>query len=206
MFIFVRGANFKNSLAYCFLFIHNQSVNDIERIVDEINKRGAKIIALDGRAAAGKSTLSESLSSILYAPIIHMDDFFLPFDKRSEERLSEPGGNVDYERFISDVIPMLRSGREFSYKKFDCSIGSFSDDVYIDKSDIKIVDGSYAAHPLFGSYYDLLIFKDVDREEQLRRLELRDPSKLEMFKTKWIVMEERYFSHFDIMNRADIVI
>ena len=32
-----------------------------------------------------------------------MDDFFLPMELRTAERLEEPGGNVHYERFSAEV-------------------------------------------------------------------------------------------------------
>ena len=38
-----------------------------------------------------------------------MDDFFLPPALRTPERRSEPGGNVHYERFLTEVLPNLRS-------------------------------------------------------------------------------------------------
>ncbi len=181
-------------------------MNDIEKIVEAVNRNNSKIIAIDGRAAAGKSTLANALSEILYAPVIHMDDFFLPFDKRTVERLSEIGGNVDYERFNEEIIPRLRDGYPFSYKCFDCSTGTMNQDVFVDKSDIKIIEGSYSSHPEFGSYYDLLIFKDVAKDEQIRRLEKRNPDKLEDFINKWIVMENKYFAHYCIKEKADIIL
>ncbi len=181
-------------------------MNDIEKIIDAVNRSNARIIAIDGRAASGKSTLSKALSEILYAPVIRMDDFFLPFEKRTKERLSEIGGNIDYERFSEEIIPKLRSEYPFSYKRFDCSAGTMAQNVFIDKSAIKIIEGSYSAHPAFGKYYDLLIFKDVDKDEQLRRLERRNPEKLDDFINKWIVMEEAYFSYYSIKEKADIIL
>ena len=68
------------------------------------------IIAIDGRAASGKSTLAQQLGELLDADVIHMDDFFLPPSLRTKERLSEPGGNVHYERFAEEV-PLLYTGK-----------------------------------------------------------------------------------------------
>ena len=67
-------------------------------------RKGARVIALDGRAASGKSTLSEDVRKVMDVDIVHMDDFFLPKELRTPERFLEPGGNVHYERFISEVI------------------------------------------------------------------------------------------------------
>ena len=70
-----------------------------ERVV-ELIKNGARIIAIDGRCASGKSTLSEDVKNTLDVNIVRMDDFFLPLSLRTPERFALPGGNVHYERFI----------------------------------------------------------------------------------------------------------
>ena len=60
-------------------------------------------VAIDGNCAAGKSTLGALLQEVYGANLFHMDDYFLPFACKTPERLAEPGGNVDYERFREEV-------------------------------------------------------------------------------------------------------
>ncbi len=165
------------------------------------------VIAIDGRAASGKSTLAEQLSELLDADVIHMDDFFLRPELRSEERLAEPGGNVHYERFCEEVLPYLKSPEMFSYRIFDCSRMDYNGERGISNAQIRIVEGSYSHHPKFGKYADLFVFSDVDEEEQLRRIRLRNgEEKAQVFAKKWIPMEERYFAAFGIKTHADIII
>ena len=71
------------------------------------------VIAIDGRAASGKSTMGQQLAQILGAGLVHMDDFFLPLELRTEQRLRTPGGNVHYERFREEVLPHLRQPEPF---------------------------------------------------------------------------------------------
>ncbi|MCL1877401.1 MAG: hypothetical protein FWF80_00945, partial [Defluviitaleaceae bacterium] len=68
----------------------------------------ARVIAIDGRSASGKTTLASELAAQTGASVIHMDDFFLPQDLRTEERLNTPGGNVHHERFASEVLPHIK--------------------------------------------------------------------------------------------------
>lgn len=165
------------------------------------------IIAIDGRAASGKSTLAEQLSKLLDADVVHMDDFFLPPALRTEERLAEPGGNVHYERFCEEVLPYLESSAAFSYRIFDCSKMDYSGERIIENKPILIVEGSYSHHPKFGGYADLFVFSDVDAEEQLRRIRLRNgEEKVQMFAKKWIPMEERYFVGCDVRKDANIIV
>ena len=168
---------------------------------------GMKVIVIDGRSGSGKTTLSSMLAKELNASVVHMDDFFLPLSLRSEERLSEPGGNVHYERFMEDVLPFIRSGKPFSYRPFDCTSMDYSDDqAVIDKS-VVIVEGAYSLHPLFGHYYDFSIFLDIDEENQIRRIEERSgKEKAEVFRSRWIPLEEQYIKAFSIMEKADLIL
>ena len=76
----------------------------INRIDELLNKQEQIIITIDGCAASGKSTLAKELQPVYNAEVIHMDDFFLPFDLRTKERLDEPGGNIHYERFSDALV------------------------------------------------------------------------------------------------------
>ena len=78
-----------------------------EIIENQMKRKRPLVIALDGRCGSGKSTLSRRLSDTYPCSVIHMDDFFLRPEQRTEERLSETGGNIDYERFEEEVIRPL---------------------------------------------------------------------------------------------------
>lgn len=62
------------------------------------------LTAMDGPCATGKSTLGARLARLYSCPLFHMDDFFLPPERKTPERLAQPGGNVDYERFFAQVL------------------------------------------------------------------------------------------------------
>ena len=78
------------------------------------------IVALDGRCASGKTTLAALLQQQTGCSVVHMDHFFLRPEQRTRERLEQPGGNVDYERFLAEVLEPLRAGKDCSYRPYDC--------------------------------------------------------------------------------------
>ena len=78
------------------------------------------IVALDGRCASGKTTLAALLQQRTGCSVVHMDHFFLRPEQRTRERLEQPGGNVDYERFLAEVLEPLRAGKDCSYRPYDC--------------------------------------------------------------------------------------
>jgi len=173
-----------------------------------LNRSGnAVTIAIDGRAASGKSTIAEELAAVTGAGLVHMDDFFLPPALRTPERLTEPGGNVDYERFAMQVLPALKETKAFSYPVFDCSIMRINGEREVAAGNLRIVEGSYSHHPHFGTYADLRVFSDIDADIQLDRIRVRNGDELaEMFRTRWIPMEETYFEAFSVREKADILL
>ena len=164
------------------------------------------VVAIDGPCASGKTTLAESLSRRLACPVIHMDHFFLRPEQRTPERLAEPGGNFDRERFTAEVLTPLREGRSFAYRPFVCSTMSLGEPIEVQRSPVILIEGSYSCHPDLRDAYDFCLYTSVSREEQEKRLLLREgEEKLAVFKAKWIPMEEAYFKAFDIASHCHVL-
>ena len=162
------------------------------------------LLAIDGRCGSGKSTLGEKLAAEWDAALFHMDDFYLQPHQRTPERLSEPGGNVDRERFLSEVLLPLRAGTPVHYRRFDCDTFSFEPAKIIEAKAIAIIEGSYSCHPLLRNYYDLRIFLDIDPEIQLERIGKRNgPEALKRFQSTWIPLEETYFRECAVPDCCD---
>lgn len=180
----------------------------LQEAASSILSSGARIIAIDGRSAAGKTTLASLIAEAAGGSIVHMDDFFLPLEMRTPERLSAPGGNVHSERFMDEVLPHLARREAFSYRRFDCSVMDYAPEpVAADASGVIVIEGAYSLSPAFGRYYDLSVFCDVDSRVQMRRIIARNgEEKAEVFRTRWIPMEEMYISSCAVMERADRII
>ncbi len=181
---------------------------DLYRLIEEkCTLTPRLVIAIDGGAASGKTTLANTLSQRYGGAVIHMDDFFLRPEQRTEERFSEAGGNIDRERFLSEVIPFLREEGGFSYRRFDCSKMALGESVLIPDTKLLIIEGSYSHHPAFRDHYDLKIFLETDEITQKSRISARNGEDLCMiFINRWIPLENRYFEAFSIRETADITI
>lgn len=180
-----------------------QTVLNVLRHIDKT----PKIIAIDGPCLAGKSTFGAALQNALspHAALLHMDDFFLPPDMRTQERLDAPGGNIHHERVLKEILlPLKARAKTLSYHVFDCAAGTSR----LTETAVKpvvILEGSYALHPALLPHYDLKIFLDVSEQTQLARLQMREtPQKQAMFLHRWIPMEARYFSFFNIRSLCDL--
>ncbi len=168
---------------------------------------GPAVLAIDGRCASGKTTLAKKLADEWNAALFHMDDFYLQPHQRTPERLAEPGGNVDRERFLEEVLLPLRRGETISYRRFNCGTMTFDPTRPIVPGAIAIVEGSYSCHPDLRGYYDYRIFMDIDPETQQERILRRNgPDGLQRFITRWIPLEETYFSECAVRDHCDLLI
>lgn len=185
----------------------------IKRVLQESGKERI-IVAIDGRCAAGKTTVAGKLAERLSKEsggmgvnLIHMDDFFLRPEQRTEERLMEPGGNVDRERVRADVLLPLSNGENACYRPFDCHTQSLKEPINVMPEPVTIVEGAYACHPELREFYDLAVFMDVDPKEQIRRIRLRNgEAGVKNFKMRWIPLEEQYFLKCHVREWCDLCV
>lgn len=165
------------------------------------------IIGIDGNSAAGKSSFSEILEKIYDCNVFHMDDFFLRPEQKTEERLKEVGGNVDYERFNKEVIMNLKKQGEFHYQIYSCASEKMEKTVKVTPKKINIVEGAYSMHPTLIHNYDLKIFFQIDKLDQSRRILNRNGLAMHKnFIKIWIPLESQYIEKYKIKEKADIVI
>lgn len=177
----------------------------IEEIKRQATKKSTLLIAIDGRCAAGKTSLAANINELCDCNVIHMDHFFLRPEQRTAERLQQAGGNVDYERFLAEVLIPLYEGRIFSYCPFNCHKLEMGEPILIPQKSLNIVEGSYSCHPALRSYYDMTIFLNVNAEEQIRRIRFRNGvGDAVKFEKQWIPMEEHYFNAFLIRKQCDL--
>lgn len=179
-------------------------LNNILEKIKEI-KKDSIIIAIDGRCGGGKTTLATQLAKMLDCNVIHMDDFFLRPEQRTEERINTPGENVDHERFLDEVLIPLCENKPFAYRPFSCKNQALGDSVNVEPKPVTIVEGSYSCHPDLWDYYDLRIFVDIHPDVQMQRIINRNGTEAaQMFKNRWIPLEEMYFNAYNIKDKCDI--
>ena len=177
-----------------------------EYIRDLSNKKERITVAIDGRCAAGKTTLAAGLQKIFDCNVIHADSFFLRPEQRTPERYSTPGENIDHERLLSEVLIPLSNGEEFYYSPFNCKTQTLDEKIYVSPSKVTVIEGSYCCHPSLIDFYDLKIFLDIDKETQKQRILLRNQDNAEMFFKKWIPLEELYINTLVVKKVFDLYI
>lgn len=183
----------------------------IQKILNAINSllmlNDFVIVAIDGKTGSGKTTLANIIGYFHDSNIFHMDDFFLRPELKTEERMKETGGNVDYVRFKNEVINGILSQTDFRYQIYDCKKMALTDYIHIKPKKLNIIEGSYSMHPTLIDNYNYKIFLDIDDETQKERILKRNgPLMYKRFVNEWIPKENIYFKEMQIKKKCDLII
>ena len=163
------------------------------------------VVAIEGGAGSGKSTLAALLERIYGCTTVHMDDFFLRREQRTPQRYATPGGNIDHERFLAEVVTHLKDGKTFRYRPFDCATFTVSEGYNLTPTALTVVEGCYSTHPALGDYADVSVFVEIDTDKQRARIEARNsPDFAVRFFNEWIPLEQAYFAAHDPAARCHI--
>lgn len=171
-------------------------------LADIFKKEERAILAIDGKCAAGKTTLSSRLAALTGIPEIHGDDFFIPASKRGLPHFA-PHANIDAERLLREVLSPLSERLKGSYGVFDCGSQSITQTKTFDGSSSLILEGSYLLHPAFRFAYTHTLFLDVDPVLQRKRILQREGEGAEQFFEHWIPLEEDYISAYSLPLNID---
>lgn len=165
------------------------------------------LVALDGPCATGKTTLGGLLSHIYHCPLFHMDDFYLPPERKTAQRLAEPGGNVDAERFFVEVLSPLSQGKTVRYRPYRCHSGTLGEEVVVPPASLAVVEGVYSLRPDLRAYYHVKCFLEAPWDTRRARLLHRNGAEgLDRFESVWIPLEDAYFRTFPIRQECDVVL
>jgi len=166
------------------------------------------VLAIDGRCGSGKTTLANVIVGVYGGDFISTDDFYLPFEFRTPERMQIPGGHINYERFIRQVIDPIKAGQtKLEYENFNCFTNTATPLVKDISAKVIVIEGSYSLHPWIRELYNLSAFLDIpDALQQDRILRRNGAEKLELFNKMWIPFEDSYRKAYRIDEYCNLII
>ncbi len=165
--------------------------------------KGTLLVAIDGDSASGKSRYGKVIKDFYgqRCNLFHTDDFFLPKERKTQERLSQLGGNIDYEA-LSLLIKDILRGEEVSFTPFDCSSQSYKNKITVKPAQINIIEGVYSAHSSLRKYYNIIADFNIKCCEQQRRILSRDGwERLADYNKLWLPLEKAYLKDLRENNR-----
>lgn len=186
-------------------------VQHLEAAIRAILKNKPRaLIAIDGMAASGKTTLAHALARRFPScAVVHMDDFTVPFEDRYPGYFDKTLSNADIARFDREVLAPLARGEAASYRPYVChpEPGFLAPVIIPADCAVVIVEGAYCLHPDLFDRYDLCALSLIDPKKQHERILLRNgPTQLERFVSAWIPMENRHIASRRLKERCDLVI
>ena len=182
----------------------------ISRIEQLLEQKSRVIIAIDGMAASGKTTLASALSSHFEdSAVVHMDDFTIPFEDRTPDYFDRLLSNADIARFDREVLSPLLSGTDAVYRPYICHpVPGFLAPVRV-RADVHlvIVEGAYCLHDQLFDRYDLTVLSLIDPSIQQERILRRNgANQLERFVSTWIPMENRHIAARNLRARCNEIL
>ncbi|MBR4458126.1 MAG: hypothetical protein IKS31_04110 [Clostridia bacterium] len=162
-------------------------------------------VTLDGPCASGKTTIAQKLAEICDAAVLHTDDFVIPHAQKTPGRLAVPGGNCDSERIAAEVLAPWAAGKTPVFRRYDCHADCLLPPETLPDRPVLLLEGSYCNLPALRAYADLRLFADTPEDVRTERLLRREsPASMEMFRTRWIPLENAYFTAFGLPD-ADCI-
>lgn len=159
-----------------------------------------RVVATDGRGAAGKSTFAARLHSALTetaspTAVLHTDDFaswdtFFGWWPRLEEQV---------------LAPWAR-GEEARYRRYDWQTREFGPWESLPPPSVLILEGVGSGRTAGADRLSMLIWVQTDEPTRRLRARIRDGAQLREFWQLWIDAEETHFRLDPTAGRADIVV
>lgn len=184
----------------------SENIEKIKKLVNDKKLSGQVVISIDGPCGGGKTTIAKMIEEELGYNILHMDDFYLPFDKRDKNWMNIIAGHMDYDRLIENVLKPYKEKKQTNYISYDCHSDKYLQEIPIDLDKFLVIEGSYTSNPILDKYVSAKIFVDIDKVEQVKRLTKRNPSVVDKFLSMWVPFENRYFDELKIKDISDLVI
>lgn len=166
----------------------DDEVKPILAEISEISSLNARpiLIAIDGPAGSGKTSLANQLASNLKsATTIHMDDLYNGWEDALTATLTR-----HLEEWVLDPLTQHQSVK---YQKFDWINSEYGPSVEVSDVELLILEGVGAAQARIRQQADLTIWIEVGAQIGLARVLNRDGAQILPYMLKW---QERESAHF----------
>jgi uridine kinase len=178
----------------------------------ERDRPGSILVALDGRSAAGKSTLAAVVAPLVGAVVIDGDDFYSGGAAETWDAMSaaeKVSHCIDWRR-QRPVLEKLATGVAAYWHPYDWEAddGSLAETpVVCQPAPVVILDGAYSARPELSDLFDLRVLLDAPAELRMAQLIEREGEDYrEEWNARWDEAEQWYFGKVMPPESFDLVI
>ncbi len=155
-----------------------------------------QIIAIDGPAGSGKTTLANQLAAdISDVEVIHVDDLYQGWSDAFSARLTAS--------VISQILLPISQKVDFNYEIYDWRENKFFKSKLVPKNKIYILDGVGAGQKPFRQYLTKIIWLNISDEIGLSRVLQRDGAEILSPMQQFQKAQNHHFATDFTENAAD---
>jgi hypothetical protein len=170
------------------------------RLIAEPRRGACRIIGVDGRSGAGKSTVAEPLAAALGAPVVHLDDFVPGWDGLAE--------SVDL--LVEWVLAPASAGRPVRWRRYDWEPALYAEwhETVVDRADgVLVVEGSGCGARRAARFMSALLWIETPDDVRRERLAARaDGAAYAPFLDRWARQEAAVVASDAAPARAGVVV
>jgi uridine kinase len=173
----------------------------IDALLDLCKDSRQPIIAIDGPAGAGKTTLAHNISlacaSHYSITKIHMDDLYDGWDNALSDQLTQ---------ILTYIVESHKNCQPISISTYNWSQGVFSPTQEIASSELLILEGVGSGQSAIRDSLAALVWMDIDPSQGLQRVLERDGDAIGKEMKKWLATQEKHFRDQGTQKAADFVL
>ena len=172
-----------------------------DALLDLCNSISQPIIAIDGAAGAGKTTLASHLSAALSlkyrVTTVHMDDLYNGWENAFDHHLTES---------LILAAQSHKKSQPASLPRFDWHRGEFGEPLQLPQSELLIFEGVGSAQRAVRPFLTTSIWLEIEPTIGLERVLARDGHHISDRMQKWLRAQEQHFLVEASKVNADFVL
>jgi uridine kinase len=155
-----------------------------------------RVVAIDGRSGAGKSSLAATLARQLNAPVVSLEGLYGGWD----------GLERGIDLLVSEVLKPLAAGRAARVPRYDWVAREWAEPLLLEPPEVLIADGVGSGARRAAAFESLLIWLEVPAPTRKQRALDRDGETFAPYWDQWAAQEDQMLAREHTPDRADIII
>lgn len=159
------------------------------------------VIAVDGRAGAGKTTLAHELFLGFSGPrevtVLALDDVYAGWQSALGPSLTQT---------LTQLLESLAENKPFHMPLYNWQNSAFDSFSVISPCDLLVIEGVGSSQKIVREYSSATIWLDIEPAIGLQRVLERDGQEISAEMALWQIEEEKLFSKDETRKNADFVL
>ncbi len=152
------------------------------------------VVAVDGPAGSGKTTLAGALVAATGAQLVHMDDLYLGWS----------GLAASADRLREEILAPLWLGRVVRYRRYDWHAEALAETHEVTPGGTLVVEGVGCVRAGTRGFFSVIVWVEADDDMRLARGLARDGSTAEAHWRDWMRQEREVFARAGTRDLAQL--